>query len=58
MTTSFGAADALHLREEALDGVRAVLKLAIMRRSLIDVRIEETAAQRYVVKLRGKSGFR
>jgi len=38
-----GTADALHLREEALDGIGAVLKLAVMRRRLVDVRIEETA---------------
>src|SRR5262249_58510082 len=52
-----GAADALHLRKEALNGIRAVLKLAIMGRRLIDVRIEETAAQRYVVELRREVGF-
>ena len=39
-----GTADALHFPEEALDGVRAVLELAIVRRGLIDVRVEEAAA--------------
>ena len=45
-----GAADALHLLEEAGDGVRAVLELPIVRRRLVDVRVEEAVAQRHVVE--------
>ena len=46
-----GAADPLHLLEEAGDGVRAVEQLAIVRRGLVDVGVEQAVAQRHVVEL-------
>ena len=52
-----GAADALHLLEEAGDGVRAVLELPIVRRRLVHVRVEQAVAQRHVVELRREVRF-
>jgi hypothetical protein len=47
----------VHLLEEAGDRIGAVLQLSIVRRGLVDVRVEEASAQRHVIQPRREIRF-